>query len=223
MADSFWSSTLADFRDRIASASPTPSGGSVAAVSAAFALGLVVMVLEITRKGAVTEDTEDAEQAAALDPLLAAARPLLDRLGAHADRDAAAYASFMAASALSKGSDEEKAVRRRRMQEALTAATESPLAAARDIAAALALAVQAADRCKKPILSDLATGVDLLAASLTAVLRNVDVNLQGLSDTVYQERLREERAALAAAGAQHAAAALATIDARTRPLEEKLP
>jgi formiminotetrahydrofolate cyclodeaminase len=207
MTDSFWSWTLAEFRDRVASASPQPSGGPVAAVSAAFALGLVVMVLEITRKGA------DAGQAAALDPLLAAARPRLERLGAHADRDAAAYTAFMAASALPQESDEEKAVRRRRRQEALTAATESPLAAARDIAAALGLAVQAADLSKVPVLSDLATGIDLLAASLTAVLRNVDVNLQGLSDTVYQERLREERAALAAAGAQHAAA-LATIDAR---------
>jgi methenyltetrahydrofolate cyclohydrolase len=208
MTDSFWSWTLAGFRDRVASASPAPSGGPVAAVSASFALGLVVMVLEITRK--------DAEQASTLDPLLAAARPLLERLSAHADRDAAAYSAFMAASALPRGSGGEKAVRRRRMQEALTAATESPLAAARDAAAALGLAVQAADLCKTTVLSDLATGVDLLAASLTAVLRNVDVNLQGLSDAAYQERLREERTALAASGAQHAAAALATIDARLR-------
>jgi formiminotetrahydrofolate cyclodeaminase len=213
MADTFWAWPLIDFRDRVASASPQPSGGPVAAVSASFALGLVVMVLEITYKGA------DAGQAAALDPLLASARPLLDRLSAHADLDAEAYSAFMAASALPKGSDEEKTVRRRRMQEALLAATESPLAAARDINAALGLAAEAAERCKVPILSDLATGVDLLAASLTTVLRNAGVNLQGLSDAALQERLREERAALAASGAQHAAAALARIDART--IEER--
>jgi methenyltetrahydrofolate cyclohydrolase len=213
MTDSFWSWTLAGFRDRVASASPQPSGGPVAAVSASLALGLVVMVLEITRKGA---DARDSGQAAVLDAVLAAARPLLERLGAHADRDAAAYSGFMAAAALPQGNGEEKAVRSRRMQEALAAATESPLAAARDVAAALDLAARAADLSKRTVLSDLATGVDLLAAGLTSVLRNVDVNLRGLADPALQERLREERGALAAAGARQAAAALATIDARLR-------
>jgi len=187
MTDSFWSWTLADFRDRIASASPQPSGVPVAAVSAAFGLGLVLMCLEITNQGAASEDA-------------ATGRELLDRLSAAADRDAAAYNDFMAAIALPKGAGEEQALRRRRMQETLTAATESPLAAARDVSAALDLAARTAERCKAAIRSDLAAGVDLLAAGLSAMLRTADVNLAGISDAGAQERFRAERARLAILG-----------------------
>lgn len=195
MTDSFWSWTLAGFRDCIASAgpppglalSPTPTGVPVAAVSSAFGLGLVLLCLEITHKGAASEEA-------------AAGRDLLERLSAHADRDAAAYGAFMAATALPKGTAEEQALRRRRMQEALAAATESPLAAARDVTDALDLAARTAERCKAAVLSDLAAGVDLLAAGLSTMLRTVDVNLAGLADEALQERLRAERARLADLG-----------------------
>ncbi|HEY2739590.1 MAG TPA: cyclodeaminase/cyclohydrolase family protein [Thermoanaerobaculia bacterium] len=190
MTDSFWSWTLADFRDRIASANPQPSGVPVAAVSAAFGLGLVLMCLEITHPGAASED-------------VAAGRQLLERLSAHADRDATAYSDFMAAMALPKGTAEELALRRRRMQETLAAATKSPLAAARDIVAALDLAARTAESCKVAILSDLAAGVDLLAASLSAMLRTADVNLAEISDAVVQEGFRAERSRLATLGESH--------------------
>jgi methenyltetrahydrofolate cyclohydrolase len=192
MTDSVWSWTLADFRDRTAFPSPTPSGGSVAPVCAALGLGLVLMCLEITRKGA------DAEVAAALDPLLSTGRDLLAHLSAHADSDIAAYQEHLRARSLPKGTDEEKAVRHEQMQKTLAAATEAPLAAGRDIAAALGLAGQAAKLCKPQILSDLAAGADLLSGSLAAVLRSVDGNLPGLSDPALQERFHNERAALAA-------------------------
>jgi formiminotetrahydrofolate cyclodeaminase len=86
------------------------------------------------------------------------------------------------------------------MQEALAAATESPLAAARDIIAALDLAARTAERCKVAIRSDLAAGVDLLAAGLSAMLRTADVNLAGISDARVQERFRTERSRLATLG-----------------------
>src|SRR3954453_15595262 len=140
MTDSFWTLTLAGFLDRITAARPTPAGGSVAAAVAPCGLGLVVMGLEVTRKRA------GAEQTALLDPLLRSGRELIERLSAHVDQDAAAFKEHMAARSLRKGTDEEKDVRRRRMQETLAAATESPLAAARDITAALDLAVHTVDR-----------------------------------------------------------------------------
>ena len=205
MTDSFWSWTLADFRDRIASAQPQPSGGPVAAVSATFGLGLVVMCLEITRAG---------EPNTALDALLASGRELLERLGAHADRDASAYSKFMVAMALPKETVEERAVRRQRMQEAVTAATESPLATARDITAALDLGAQTALVCKPRILSDLSAGIDLLVASLSAVLGVADANLSGIADAVLQKRLRQERAALATSGAERATSIQTTLGTR---------
>ena len=208
MTESLWTRTLADFRDRTASSSPAPAGGAAAAVTAALGLGLVLMSLEITRQGAHSED------AAALGPLLTSGRALLERLSAHADQDVAVVNAYMAALALPKGTAKEKEARGLHVQETLAAAAESPLAAARDIAAALDLAAQAAEPCKPQILSDLAAGVDLLAASLTAVLRNVDVNLPGLSDVVLRERMGADRAALAASAGERIAVVQSPIERR---------
>lgn len=190
MTNSVWSWILADFRDRTAAASPTPSGGSAASVCATFGLGLVLMGLEITRKGG------NEEQAAALDLLLRSGRELLPRLSAHADHDIAAFQEFMQALSLPKGTAEEKVVRREQMQRTLAAATESPLAAGRDIAAALDIARQAADHCKLQVRGDVVAGAELLSGSLAAVLHSVDSNLPGLTDLPLRERFRNERAAL---------------------------
>jgi len=191
-SSTLWSWTLAEFRDRTAAGTPTPGGGSVASVCATLGAGLVVMGLEVTRKGA------EAELAAVLDPLLRSGRELLERLSAHADRDVAAFNEYLRARSLSQGSDDEKAVRRERMQQALAAATEAPLAAGRDVAAALGLARQVVEICKPPVLGDVAAGIDLLSGSLTAVLRSVDANLPGLEDDALRGRLEEERTALGA-------------------------
>jgi methenyltetrahydrofolate cyclohydrolase len=192
MADSLWSWTLADFRDRTAAGTPTPGGGSVSSVCAALGAGLVVMGLEVTRKGA------GAEKAAILDPLLRSGRELLGRLSGHADRDRAVFDAYM----------------RSRSQRALTAATEVPLAAAADVASAIDLARQTVELCKPHVLGDVAAGADLLSASLKAVLRSVDANLPGLHDSTLRARLGEERMALAASAAQSVASVQAAIESR---------
>jgi formiminotetrahydrofolate cyclodeaminase len=204
MHSSVWSWTLAEFCDRTAAPTPTPSGGSAAPVCAAFGLGLVLMGLEITRKGA------DTDLAAAIDPLLSSGREILARLSSHPDRDITAFQEHLKARSLPKGTAEEKALRQEQMQTTLSAATEAPLAAARDIAAALGIASQAAKLCKRQILSDLVAGTDLLSGSLSAVLRSVDANIPGLSDLALRERFLKEREALAASVLPY------TLDPQTR-------
>jgi methenyltetrahydrofolate cyclohydrolase len=194
MTDSLWAWTLADFRDRTAAGTPTPGGGSVSSVCATLGAGLVVMGLEVTRRGA------GAEKAAILDPLLRSGRELLERLSGHADRDRAVFDAYM----------------RSRSQRALAAATEVPLAAASDIAAAIDLARQTVELCKRHVLGDVAAGADLLSASLTAVLRSVDANLPGLADGALRTRLDAERAALAEPALQRVAAVQAAIESRRK-------
>ncbi len=80
MPDSIWDSTLAAFRDRLASVESVPAGASTAAVTGALGLGLLVKVLEIaSRRGAEVA------------PLLARARELSGKLSQLADDDIAAY------------------------------------------------------------------------------------------------------------------------------------
>jgi len=192
-SSTLWSWTLAEFRDRTAAGTPTPGGGSVASVCATLGAGLVVMGLEVTRKGA------EAELAAVLDPLLRSGRELLERLSAHADRDVAAFNEYLRARSLSQGSDDEKAVRRERMQQALAAATEAPLAAGRD-PGKLSYGSSGPGTLTHLAMEQLkvAAGVDLLSGSLTAVLRSVEANLPGIEDVALRGRLEEERRALGA-------------------------
>jgi formiminotetrahydrofolate cyclodeaminase len=80
MPDSIWNSTLAAFRDRLASAESVPAGVSTAAVAAVLGLGLLMKVLEIaSRRGAEVS------------PLLEQARELSGKLSQLADDDIAAY------------------------------------------------------------------------------------------------------------------------------------
>src|SRR6516164_2939024 len=134
MSDTLWTQSLAQFRDAVASDAPTPGGGSVAMVSAAFGLGLVVMALEITHKK--QEPGPEADEVAGL---LAKARALLARLAEHADEDVRVFDAYMSALRLPKQTDEEKAARKTAMQQALVNATRAPLAAARDAVTAMEL------------------------------------------------------------------------------------
>lgn len=183
-----WDATLAEFREQVGSSAPTPGGGSVACVCAAFGVGLLVMSLEITRRAAGD---------AALDGMLAEGRELSRRLVAHADRDVAVFQAYMAALGLPRASEDEKRARKAALSAAALAAAEAPLAAAGDMLAALELAENAALVVKPNIASDVLGGADLLGGSIAAVLRNVDVNVGSIADEGQRDRVRRAREALA--------------------------
>jgi methenyltetrahydrofolate cyclohydrolase len=199
-----WQWSLERFRDRTASADPTPGGGSVAAVTSAFGLGLVLMGLEITAKPESTG------------ALIAEARALLDRIAGHADRDIAVFDEVMAAYRLPKETDADKAARKQAIQSALLVATEAPLAGARDGVAALALAERAAAVTKIQVLSDTVAGADILLGGLQAFLRNVDINVAALEDRGVAERYAADRARLLTEGVGSAERVAALVAQRSR-------
>jgi formiminotetrahydrofolate cyclodeaminase len=184
----------------------------VASVCAALGVGLVVMGLEVTLRGA------NPEALALLSSLLQSGRELLERQSAYADRDLVVFDEYMRARSLPQGSEAEKAARRERLQRALAAATEVPLASGRDIAAAIELSRQVIEICKPQVFGDVAAGADLLAGSLTAVLRSVDANLRGLVAGPLRNRLEEEWTTLVESGAQSVAAAQFAIEERRQRL-----
>ena len=99
--------TLPDFVAELASSSPAPGGGSIAALGGALAAGLSSMVGELTvgreKYAAVQEEmTRVKDEAKTL------AAELLELI----DRDTDAFNAFMAAMKLPKATDEEKVARR---------------------------------------------------------------------------------------------------------------
>jgi len=198
-----WNATLADFRERIASISPTPGGGSVASVCATFGLGLLVMALEITRRK--VNDGELAETATE-------ARALLVKLAAHADRDVAVFQRYMEALALPRSTDAEKSARRAALAERALAAAEAPLEAAGDMLRALSIAERSTRLARAELASDVLGGADLLSGSIAAVLRNVDINLAALANDELRDRLRAQRDEIARSAAEKNALVRAAYD-----------
>ncbi len=170
-------SPIREYLAKLASSSPTPGGGSCAALSAALGAGLINMVCALTvgRK-------RFAEYEALLANTIQNLHSLSTRLTELVDEDAHAYDSVMAAFRLPRSSEDEKRNRRRRIQEALVPATETPLEIVECCQGALRLAVPLLGKLNPNVLSDLAAGIDLVAAAAHAASHNVDVNIAMMSD-----------------------------------------
>lgn len=159
------------YLDRLASADPTPGGGSAATLVGAMSPALVSMVARIT--AASNKHVDVRPQASALadegDRLrseFVAARP----------RDEAAYEAVVTAHALARSTDEEKAIRTERLQAALAGAAEAPLGVAALGARALELCERAAALRNPHLMSDVECAVHFARAAIDASVANVQVN-----------------------------------------------
>jgi methenyltetrahydrofolate cyclohydrolase len=181
-----WTLTLAEFRRELGSRAPTPGGGSAACVCGSVGLGLVVMALEISRPAQGDPSAELAE-------LLERAATLELEIQRHADRDVEAFSAYMRALKLPRSSSAEQAARALAVSVAAQGAADAPLAAGRDLLAALQLAARAGGSVKPSLKSDVLGGADLLLGAVSALLRNVDVNLPSVGDAKVSGRLLNER------------------------------
>ncbi|HEY1241311.1 MAG TPA: cyclodeaminase/cyclohydrolase family protein [Bryobacteraceae bacterium] len=188
MPPSVWESNLEEFREKVSSADTSVAAVAVATVSAASALGLIVMVLEIIGK---RKDFKGDRHR--LEALVEAAREESDRLARYADEDPAAYAAYMRARQLPKNTDDERRARSRAMAAALRRATDVPLAAARTAVAGLNICAEAAGMANGAVATDLAGAAMLLAGATRAMLLSVDSNLGALGESEYADQVAAER------------------------------
>jgi hypothetical protein len=113
---------LTDLLAAFRSPTPTPGGGSAAALAGAVGASLLAMVAGLPKA-----KTTDEAGLARLSEAGARCTEISARLAALVDQDSDAYNAVMAAFKLPKGTDEEKAARSARIQEATRAATDTPL------------------------------------------------------------------------------------------------
>ena len=172
---------------RFADTEPVPGGGSAAALAGALAASLGAMVGVLTAGKAGYEAVSD--EAAALRTQAEGLQAALVRAAAE---DAAAFEAVMAAMALPRASDEEKAARREAMQAALKGATGAPLAAAKRCIEAGELCVRLLAIGNKNASSDAAVGTLLAATGAEGALLNVAINLGSIKDEAYVARARGE-------------------------------
>jgi formiminotetrahydrofolate cyclodeaminase len=177
--------------DRFASPDPTPGGGSAAAWAGATGAALVAMVCAMAK----TRTGETSERAR-LDEAGAAALAASDALRRLVDEDTAAYAAVVDAYRMAKGTEDEKAVRKRAIAAALVRATEVPLRTAEACLRVLTAAQEAAAHGNPNARSDAVTGAWLAWAGLVGAVENVRVNAagraEGGSSLAQAEHLRRE-------------------------------
>jgi formiminotetrahydrofolate cyclodeaminase len=189
---------LAAFR----SSDPTPGGGSASALAGAVGASLLAMAAALPKPRAEIEG--DVERLRRAGEQSAAAS---DRLGALVDRDAEAYDRVVAAYRLPKASDADKAPRALAIQEAMQAATETPLDVMRECCAAVASGVIVAKLGNRNASSDVGVALELLLAGLRGASYNVEINLGSVKDVDYVESTRGEVARLTASAEESESAA----------------
>jgi formiminotetrahydrofolate cyclodeaminase len=189
MSDSLWDLSLRAALDQTASASPTPGGGSIAPITGAFGLGLVLMALEISAK-------KQSPAAEAANAALEQGRSHLGELSQFADRDVAVFRAYMEALRLPKLTEAEQSARDTARAAASLDAARTPLLAAEACLRALQFASLAAPNVHKTVWSDLLAGADLMMGALKAVLRTVDINLPALREAATRQVISERAVVL---------------------------
>ncbi|HKZ99441.1 MAG TPA: cyclodeaminase/cyclohydrolase family protein [Thermoplasmata archaeon] len=200
---------LGRFLDAVASPTPTPGGGSAAALAGALSVALSRMVLGLARGKRGYEAVE-----ARLAEIEGRAVPLQARLEALVEDDAKAYGEVVRARKLPRSSDAERAVRVRELQAAYRRATEVPLATLEACAEALELADTAAEIGSRGAATDAGVAVLLGEAAARGAAMNVRVNLPAIRDEPFRSEAEDRLEALEARTSGTAARALARIDGR---------
>lgn len=185
---------LEDFLRATASASPTPGGGSVAAVSAALGSALVAMLANLSIGKQQCLEQEKIQE------ILDESQKKVIQLLEEARKDMGAYEQVMAAYGLPKETESEKEERSKKIQLALKNAAEAPLSAARICLEVLDLAKEAAIIGNPNVISDAVAGGLLTEAAMQAILLNVTVNLNLIKDEAWNHARSGEQKELSRKG-----------------------
>ena len=181
------SKTVTAFVDELASTSPAPGGGSVAALVGALGTALAAMVGNSTyNKKGYTQYNDEMNETAVR------AQELKARLVNIVDRDTEAFNRLMAAFGLPKKTDEEIEARAKALQDTTRAAALVPFEVVQMMPEAAKLAKSAVEHGNVNMASD--AGISALAAFMAArgAAYNVMINLQGLPQDDFAKNLRSE-------------------------------
>ena len=178
---------VVDFCAELASDSPAPGGGSIAALNGALSAGLSAMVGNLTFAKKGYEDVR-----AEMEIVAEKAQPLKDFFIEAIDKDTEAFNRLMTAFSLPKKSDEEKKARQGAIDEATREATEVPFTVLEKSRTAAELALAVAKKGNRNSLSD--AGVAGLAAALCAegALYNVLINTQEMPAGSFRSETRAQ-------------------------------
>jgi methenyltetrahydrofolate cyclohydrolase len=172
--------TVGSFLDELASSSPAPGGGSVAALSGALGAALTTMVCNLT-----IGKKKYAEVEGDMKKIRTEAETLRARFTGLIDEDTQAFNKVMEAFALPKESEAQKTLRSAAIVAATKEATLIPLEVMKHCIDAMALVQQVASSGNANSVSDAGVGALMLHAACEGAALNVRINLRGLGDSEF--------------------------------------
>ncbi|MFA5073746.1 MAG: cyclodeaminase/cyclohydrolase family protein [Nitrospirota bacterium] len=174
------------FMDKLASSSPEPGGGSVAAVAGALGAALVSMVANLTLGKKKYMDVQ-----AQIESLLAASEKLREIMQELVEKDTEAFSAVSAVYKMPNSTPEEKTTRLESMQKALKKAAQVPFEVCERSLDIAKLSKQAADIGNTAVVSDAGTAVLIAHACAESAALNVRVNLKNIQDEYFNNRIEE--------------------------------
>ena len=179
--------TLKQFLEKTAGNEPVPGGGSVSALNGAVASALAEMLANLTiGKKNYVEVEELMKQNAAK------ASELRKHFINDIDRDSDAYNLVFDAFKFPKETDEQKALRSEKIQEATKVAALVPMEVAERAFDMLDLIAETTRKGNKNAVTDGCVAMMTCRTAILGALLNVRINLGGLKDEVFVKELAEK-------------------------------
>ena len=178
--------TVRDFQAALASSSPTPGGGTAAAIALGQAASLSVMVCDLTLGKEKWEKGWPISE-----ELLPIAVKAMSRAGELADEDSQAFDGVMESFKLPKQTDEEKSIRLNQIRQNTLRAALVPLETAKLSLEILKFLPDLAKYGNQNAISDVGVASLLASAACKGALFNVQINLSSLPDG-YADEVSEE-------------------------------
>jgi len=172
-----------NFLDELASNSPTPGGGSVAALAGALGAALISMVGNLTIGKKKYEDVEED-----IKKIISSSEKLRYELSQLIEEDVKVFNNFMATYKMPKETEDEKKIRAEKIQESLIEAAKVPLKVAYKCLDILSLSKEVAEKGNINVVSDVGVAVLMAEAALESAILNVKINLRMIKD----EKVRTE-------------------------------
>ena len=180
-----------NFLSELASNSPAPGGGSVAALSGALGAALTSMVCNLTvGKEKYVDVQEDIKK------VLKQSEKLRKRLEELIDEDTNAFNDVMKAFKMPKETEEQKKKRSAAIQQGYKTAAQVPLKTAHTCAEILDAAKVAAEKGNVSSITDATVSALMAKAGVEGAILNVKINLGSINDETFVKKLSSELNAL---------------------------
>ena len=183
--------SIKQFTEVLASDAPAPGGGSVAALNGALAAALLNMAGSLTVGKEKYKEFHEEIQG-----IMAGAKELQNKLLSLIDEDTEAYNKVSAVFSMPKETPEEKTARSQAMQTALKDAADTPLKTMKNSLECLNLLKAALGKTNPSCASDFGVAALSALASVRSAWLNVEINLEGIKDEVFTEKISAEGRAI---------------------------